>query len=90
MPTDAKRRNPDLGAKPCPKCGNERQPKRPSFTWWGGVLGPKLLNHAICSSCGTGFNAKTGKSNTGPIVAYTAVILFIVLVLAAVFASTKK
>jgi hypothetical protein len=44
------------------------------FTWWGGVLGPKLLKHVKCQTCGYAFNGKTGKDNTKGIVIYFAVI----------------
>ena len=53
----------------CPKC-RSGQLHRPSFTWWGGLLGPKLLNHTVCGGCGSGFNAKTGKSNSTAIGIY--------------------
>lgn len=59
--------------KPCPKCGTEGA-KRITFTWWGGFLGPKLLNHAKCRSCGSQFNGKTGASNTSGIFIYTVVV----------------
>lgn len=66
---------------PCPKCKNDKDPKRPGFTWWGGVLGPKLLNHAICANCGTGYNAKSGKSNLGPVILYQVITCLIAIAL---------
>lgn len=59
----------------CPKCGNKSVSKV-KYTWWGGVLGPKMLHHTKCDSCGYTFNSKTGKSNTPGIIIYS-VILFI-------------
>jgi hypothetical protein len=56
----------------CPACGSGEYTS-PSFTWWGGVLGPKLLSHVTCNGCGTGFNSKTGKSNNTAIGIYLAV-----------------
>ena len=50
------------------------------FTWWGGVLGPKLISHVKCQDCGTAFNGKSGKSNTLPITIYCVVTLAIALV----------
>lgn len=50
---------------------------QPSYTWWGGILGPKLFNHTICNGCGFGYNWKTGKSNTGAIAIYFGVLTFI-------------
>jgi hypothetical protein len=44
------------------------------FTWWGGIIGPKLLNHVKCQRCGTGYNGKSGKSNTTGIVIYSVVL----------------
>lgn len=62
---------------PCPKCGNTNATKI-GFTWWGGVLGPKLLNHVKCGSCRTAYNGKSGKSNMGAIITYQVVILVVV------------
>jgi rubredoxin len=63
----------------CPNCGMAAA-KPVSFTMWGGVLGPKLLNHHKCEGCGFGFNGKTGKSNTGPIWIYRIVSWSIAIV----------
>lgn len=64
----------------CPRCQGVNVHK-PTFTWWGGILGPKLFNHAVCNGCGFGFNAKTGKSNTNNIIIYYGVIIGIFVVL---------
>jgi rubredoxin len=74
------RPHPDLpdGWVACPQCGGTDL-QRPSFTWWGGALGPRLLNHVKCLGCGTAFNAKTGKSNMPAIIVYQVVALVIVL-----------
>src|SRR5688572_1916684 len=66
----------------CPKC-NSPNVHQPSFTWWGGLLGPKLLNHTVCNSCSFGFNAKTGQSNQGAITIYLVVAAVISLALCA-------
>ena len=58
---------------PCPKC-NAASAERVKFTWWGGVLGPKLLTHVKCSNCGSKYNGKSGKDNTKGIVVYSLVI----------------
>ena len=63
---------------PCPRCQNP-QPSPVSFTWWGGVLGPKMLTHVKCTRCGTAYNGKTGGSNATAITIYVivgALILF--------------
>lgn len=58
---------------PCPKCqatGAERM----SFTWWGGLIGPKVLTHVKCPGCGHGYNGKTGRDNTTGIIIYTVIV----------------
>lgn len=71
----------------CPQCGG-RAAERMKFTWWGGVLGPKLLTHVKCPSCNTKYNGKTGKDNTQNIVIYSVVaaVLAFVLLFAVFFA----
>lgn len=56
----------------CPRCGHFGA-KPVSFTWWGGVIGPKMLHHTKCDNCRYKFNAKTGKSNMTAIVIYQIV-----------------
>ncbi len=58
----------------CPKCGSPFVEKV-RYTWWGGVLGPKLLNHTKCAECKYTFNSKTRESNTKGIIIYS-IILF--------------
>ena len=73
------------GFAPCPKCGGLNASKV-NYTWWGGFLGPRLLHHVQCTSCGTAYNSKSGKSNTTAIIIYYAVIFGIGLAcVAAVF-----
>lgn len=60
------------GQVPCPKCGCLHS-KPVTFTWWGGVLGPKLLNHVKCLGCNSAFNGKTGRSNTVGVTIYIVV-----------------
>jgi hypothetical protein len=58
--------------KPCPKCSaTTAQPI--GFTWWGGVVGPKLFTHVKCQSCGMAYNGKTGRSNDQAIAIYLGV-----------------
>ena len=62
---------------PCPKCravGADRM----KFTWWGGLLGPKILTHVKCPQCGFGYNGKTGRENTTGIVIYSIVVGIVV------------
>ena len=62
---------------PCPKCGSI-DAKKVSFTWWGGALGPRLFNLVKCNSCGTEYNAKTGKPNRQNMILYLVVSFVIV------------
>lgn len=65
---------------PCPKC-QRPDPEKVGFTWWGGVIGPRMLSHVKCRWCGTQYNGKTGQSNTTGIIIYSVVIFAIALVI---------
>ncbi len=56
--------------QPCPDRGSVGASLL-GFTWWGGLLGPKLLTHVKCPNRGTKYNGKTGGSNTTGILLYT-------------------
>ena len=71
---------------PCPTCGKTDATKV-TYTWWGGALGPRMMNHVKCNNCGTGYNSKTGKNNTMPIVIYFVVIVVVFAILGAVLQS---
>lgn len=58
---------------PCPNCRQSAAEKL-SFTWWGGLIGPRILTHVKCTSCGTKYNGKTGKDNTTGIVIYCVIV----------------
>jgi len=61
----------------CPACGSsDVTPIR--YTWWGGVLGPKLLHHTKCNACKHRYNSKTRGSNTTAIVIYSVVLFVLV------------
>lgn len=66
---------------PCPKCSSLKNPRKVTFTWWGGLVGPSLLNHVKCQDCGAGYNGKTGTSNTVPITIYIVVSSIIAIAL---------
>lgn len=61
---------------PCPSCACPYA-KRVGFSWWGGILGPKLLTHVKCAQCRQAYNGKTGKSNDTAIAIYIAVTVVI-------------
>lgn len=54
----------------CPKCGADGA-QLAKFTWWGGAIGPRVLTHVKCVSCGNKYNGKTGGDNVAGIVIYT-------------------
>lgn len=68
----------------CPQCRGDDEPRPVGFTWWGGLIGPRLFHHVECPRCGTRFNGKTGQSNATAIGIYMVVLgaLAFVLVLA--------
>lgn len=68
----------------CPRCMGSNV-EQPSFTWWGGALGPKLFNHRVCRQCDYGFNGETGLPNRNKVIAYTVIVNAIALVLVVAF-----
>lgn len=69
------------GYMPCPSCGGVMG-NMPSYTWWGGWLGPKMFTHVVCP-CGTGYNGKSGKDNKTAIGIYVGVSVVLALILVA-------
>ena len=65
---------------PCPNC-QSTSASPVNFTWWGGLLGPKILSHVKCARCATAYNGKTGKSNNVAIGVYVGigVVLFLLI-----------
>ncbi len=70
--------------QPCPECESDSA-ERVKFTWWGGLLGPKLFTHVKCGECGTTYNGKTGKSNNVAIALYLIIPGVIAFVAAFLF-----
>lgn len=60
----------------CPRC-QRPDPEKVKFTWWGGVIGPKMLSHVKCQTCGLAYNGKSGQSNTTGIVIYSIIVFII-------------
>ena len=54
---------------PCPRCASESVSK-PTFTWWGGLVGPLIIPEVVCNACGNRYNGKTGGSNNKAIAIY--------------------
>lgn len=65
-------RNP--GGSICPQC-NSADTKEVKYTWWGGILGPKLMNLQKCNACRFQFNRATQKSVMNAIIVYNVVAL---------------
>jgi hypothetical protein len=65
---------------PCPRC-RRPDPEKVNFTWWGGMIGPRMLKHVKCHGCGMTYNGKSGQSNTTNIVIYSVVLGVISLVI---------
>lgn len=60
----------------CPACNSENV-KDISWTWWGGLIGPRILKHTKCADCKFTYNRNTKKSNNTPIAIYLAVTTII-------------
>jgi transposase-like protein len=65
---------------PCPRC-RRPDPEKVNFTWWGGMLGPRMLTHVKCRGCGLAYNGKTGESNDTKITIYFIVGTVVSLVI---------
>jgi hypothetical protein len=74
-----KRRGRQGSYADCPNCDAPGDASPVGFTWWGGILGPRLLSHVRCNDCGTCYNGSSGKSNDTAILIYVLVSLFITL-----------
>jgi hypothetical protein len=74
--------------QPCPKC-QASDAKSVGFTWWGGVLGPKLLNLVQCNQCGEEFNGRTGASTQKAIRIYIGVSCAITLLILLAFLMSR-
>ena len=46
---------------PCPRCQNPL-PNKVTMSWWGGIVGPKMVNLVKCPQCKLQYNGKTGAS----------------------------
>jgi len=65
----------------CPGCRADVAPAPVGFTWWGGMLGSKLLHHVECPACHVRFSGITGRSNAGRIAAYLSLAAGLVVLL---------
>jgi hypothetical protein len=66
----------------CPNC-RQQNAKRIAWTLWGGLIGPLILCHVKCLSCGTTYNGRTGRSNqTAIIIRLVAPLIVVAICLA--------
>ena len=68
----------------CPGCGGGPL-SEPGFTWWGGVIGHKILGLVRCESCKQWWVKKTGAPGTTRIAIYTIGGVVLGLIIAILF-----
>ncbi|HVS39440.1 MAG TPA: hypothetical protein VMS17_28035 [Gemmataceae bacterium] len=76
-----RRRGPEWA--PCPSCGCEDATKI-GWTFWGGWIGPAIINCVRCHRCGTTYNGVHGDYNGGRIAIYVVVSIVIGLIVGGV------
>ena len=59
-------------AAPCPGCGAQ-DARAVSFTWWGGVLGPRMFHMVRCNACNRAFDSQSGGTLGRKILVYQVV-----------------
>ncbi len=74
----------DLKEEGCPECGS-MDVHAVKYTWWGGMLGPKMFHHTKCEECKFTFNSKTRNSNKQAVIKYLVVSTLIAVVIAYLF-----
>lgn len=62
----------------CPNCGAAGDAKKVKYTWWGGVLAPKMFAIVRCNQCGTSYNGRSGKYCTVGMIIYLSVGILLV------------
>jgi DNA-directed RNA polymerase subunit M/transcription elongation factor TFIIS len=65
----------------CPKCGSPGHATRVMWTWWGGLVGPMIINTVRCHDCGTSYNGNTGNYNTAAIAIYFGVTFGLAIII---------
>ena len=66
--------------RPCPGCGSGPI-EEPSFTWWGGLVGHKILNVEQCRACKKWWVKSTGQPGDTRVTVYmvTGIVLGVVI-----------
>jgi hypothetical protein len=60
------------GRRACPGCGNGPL-AQPSFTWWGGAIGHRVLGLERCGACRKWWVKKNGQPGGNRIAIYVVV-----------------
>ena len=68
----------------CPGCGSGPI-EEPSFTWWGGLVGHKILNVEQCRACRKWWVKGTQQSGSTRVTIYMVVGIVLGLVIVGVF-----
>jgi hypothetical protein len=66
----------------CPGCGCRGDATKVSWTWWGGIIGPLVINTVRCNRCGVSYNGKHGDYNGTRIAIYVGISLAIGIAIA--------
>src|SRR4051794_1218781 len=72
------------GVRRCPGCGGGPLGE-PSFTWWGGLIGHKILGVERCEACRKWWVKKTGAPGGTRVGIYAGVGVFLGLLVALFF-----
>ena len=70
------------GGRACPGCGSGPL-HEPGFTWWGGLVGHKILGVEQCKSCKRWWVKNTAQPGTTRVTVYVVVGIVLGLALAA-------
>lgn len=67
----------------CPSCG-ANEATRVHWTFWGGMIGPAIINTVRCGRCSSSYNGVHGDYNTTRVAIYLVVSIVLGLILAGV------
>src|SRR5207249_643219 len=77
------------GARRCPGCGSGPLGE-PKFTWWGGLIGHKILGVERCEACRKWWVKKTGAPGGTRVAIYMIAGLVLGILLAVMFAMSNS
>ena len=72
------------GQRTCPGCGGGPL-VQPSFTWWGGAIGHKVMGIERCDACRKWWVKKTGEPGGNRIAIYLVIGAILGLIIGALF-----